>query len=148
MSFLVKNEMEFEVPISGFTTQYFYAQINARTRDASVISGAVNIVNKEYPQKFGPHSMTYCSFANREHFLNLLLRFYDDKNILPGQVEIQELKKICSKRYNFQRDAILIGKKKYITKKSTSNGTKIWYLIFLIVILSQAIHKHASKFYI
>ena len=77
MSFLVRNRLNFEVPISGFINQPFYAEINATARDERVILEAIQIVDALYPQKFGPYGTHFYSFVKREHFLNLILRFFD-----------------------------------------------------------------------
>ncbi len=111
MSFLEKNVAEFEVEIKGFVTQPIYAQINAKTRDLSVIKNALKIVDEIYPQKFGPHGTHYYSFSQREHFLNLLLRYFDRNTTLPDPVGLQKLQIICNKKAYYQRDADLIGKK-------------------------------------
>jgi hypothetical protein len=145
MSFLEKNVAEFEVEIKGFETQSFYAQINAKTRDLTVITNAVKIVDEIYPQKFGPHGTHYYSFSQREHFLNLLLRYFDRNTTLPDPVGLQKLQIICNKKAYHQRDADLIRKKKksIISSKSNLNSKLNW--LHLSICLLQAVQKNAYK---
>ena len=145
MSFLEKNAAEFEVEIKGFKTQPFYAQINAKTRDLSVVTNALKIVDEIYPQKFGPHETHYYSFSQREHFLNLLLRYFDRNTTLPDPVEIQKLQKICNKKAYYQRDADLIGKKTKSIISSKSNLYSKWYWFFLSICLLLAVQKFDNK---
>lgn len=145
MSFLEKNDTEFEVEIKGFETQPFYAQINAKTRDLSVVTNAVKIVDEVYPQKFGPHGTHYYSFSQREHFLNLLLRHFDRNTALPDPVELQKLQKICNKKAYYQRDADLIGKKTKSIISSKSNLYSKWCWFFLSIFLLHAVQKNAFK---
>jgi len=145
MSFLEKNVAEFEVEIKGFETQPFYAQINSKTRDLSVVTNAVKIVDEIYPQKFGPHGTHYYSFSQREHFLNLLLRYFDRNTTLPDPVELQKLQIICNKKAYYQRDADLIGKKTKSIISSKSNLYSKWYWLLLSICLLHAVQKNAYK---
>jgi len=145
MSFLEKNVAEFEVEIKGFETQPFYAQINAKTRDLSVVANAVKIVDEMYPQKFGPHGTHYYSFSQREHFLNLLLRYFDRNTTLPDPVGLQKLQIICNKKAYYQRDADLIGKKTKSIISSKSNLYSKWYWLLLSICLLQVVQKNAYK---
>ena len=145
MSFLEKNAAEFEVEIKGFKTQPFYAQINAKTRDLSVVTNALKIVDEIYPQKFGPHETHYYSFSQREHFLNLLLRYFDRNTTLPDPVKLQKLQKICNKKAYYQRDADLIGKKTKSIISSKSNLYSKWCWFFLSICLLHAVQKYDNK---
>ncbi len=145
MSFLEKNVAEFEVEIKGFVTQPIYAQINAKTRDLSVIKNALKIVDEIYPQKFGPHGTHYYSFSQREHFLNLLLRYFDRNTTLPDPVGLQKLQIICNKKAYYQRDADLIGKKTKSIISSKSNLYSKWYWLLLSICLLQAVQKITYK---
>ena len=145
MSFLEKNAAEFEVEIKGFKTQPFYAQINAKTRDLSVVTNALKIVDEIYPQKFGPHGTHYYSFSQREHFLNLLLRYFDRNTTLPDPVELQMLQKICNKKAYYQRDADLIGKKTKSIISSKSNLYSKWYWFFSSICLMHAVQTYDKK---
>jgi len=146
MSFLERNFEHFEVEISGFKNRPFYAQVNAKTRDLSVITDAIEIVDSVYAQKFGPYGTHYYSFTRREHFLNLLLRFYDVKNKLPNKEEIETLKDICKQKLYYQRDADLNTKNKFqINKTNKQNPLPKWYGFFLIICLLEIIPKFTSK---
>ena len=147
MSFLEKNNSEFEVEISGFTNNPFYAKINANTRDLKLISEAVKITDELYPQKFGPHGTHYYSFVTREHFLNLLLRFYDSNSTLPNLLELEKLQKICQQKIYHQRDVdVLENKKSHKTQSKKLNLFSYWYWFLLFLCILQAIQEKATIF--
>ena len=149
MSFLERNRLNFEVPISGFVNQPFYAEINAITRDDRPILEAIQIVDAQYPQKFGPYGTHFYSFAKREHFLNLILRFFDRNNRLPDEIELSDLKIICKKKPYFQRDADLVSKNKTKpnrTDASKANFSYLAYLIVIVLLIFQSLHKSFARF--
>ena len=146
MSFLVRNRLNFEVPISGFINQPFYAEINATARDERVILEAIQIVDALYPQKFGPYGTHFYSFVKREHFLNLILRFFDRNNRLPDKVELSDLKIICNQKPYFQRDADLVSKAKpNRTDASKANFPNWAYLIVVVLLVFHSLHKTFSR---
>jgi len=150
MSFLDRSHLNFEVPIAGFINQPFYAQINAITRDEKVISKAIQIVDAVHPQKFGPHGTHFYSFARREHFLNLLLRFYDENKRLPDEIELLDLQSICNEKLYYQRDSDLISGSTYTgyfktsIKQSDESKNKClfwWYLAMICLLLPGSLTK-------
>jgi hypothetical protein len=56
------------------------------------------------PQKFGPYGCDYYSFLEREHLLNLILRFFDNKQRLPIDEELLELISVSRCREYYRRD--------------------------------------------
>jgi len=154
MSFLDRNKSNFEVPIAGFINQPFYAQINAITRDEKVISKAIQIVDAVHPQKFGPHGTHFYSFARREHFLNLLLRFHDENKKLPDEIELLDLQSICNKKLYHQRDSDLIsvdmhtGYFKTSIKRSDESKNKClfwWYVVMVGLLLPISLAKLVAR---
>ena len=150
MSFLVRNRLNFEVPISGFINQPFYAEINATARDERVILEAIQIVDALYPQKFGPYGTHFYSFVKREHFLNLILRFFDRNNRLPDEIELSDLKNICNQKHYSQRDANLVSKTRTRTKTNRIDASKAnspnWaYLIVVVLLVFQSLHKSVAR---
>ena len=154
MSFLDRNKLNFEVPIAGFINQPFYAQINANTRDEKVNSKAIQIVDAIHPQKFGPHGTHFYSFARREHFLNLLLRFHDENKKLPDEIELLDLQFICNKKLYYQRDSDLIsvdlhtGNFKTSIKRSDESKNKYffwWYLVMVGLLLPISLTKLVAR---
>ena len=146
MSFIGRNRSNFEVPISGFINQPFYAEINATTRDERVILEAIQVVDALYPQRFGPYGTHFYSFAKREHFLNLILRFFDKNNRLPDEVELSDLKIICNLKPYFQRDADLVSKNKpNRTDASKANFPNLGYLIVVVLLVFYSLHKTFAR---
>ena len=104
MSYLYRERTQFEIPITGIDNAPFYARVNAKVRDPKVLREAKKIVDFVRPQKFGLDGAHYYSFLEREHLLNLILRFFDKNHRLPRSNELNSLIAISRDKRTTERD--------------------------------------------